>query len=498
MLRSSFRKIFLARSREAVFLLARMPLTEANRPALSAAARRASVDCLLAARFPLVRLCHGIAVLASSAAGPGIPEGAARIRALRAALAAAEAEAGLSDGPGSAVSGTPGVYPSGCPCARIVPVRGRLPLSSSRVEAAVTSKAGLRILRFRPSGLKGSPQDLSERLSDLVRRDILRGLYAITGNRPGSAAREFVLLVPDRPSADDTGQAPGADPLEGFPVAGRIRTLVRADADTPEDLAGFELVDGDPGEARSESDSAGKISSRGLTGTPAAVPAARSGKPAGQVRRIARDGEYRNAAVLRAEIPDLLSTLRGVDARRAAAFLNRVLRRLGTCVEASGGLVDTCSGGGLSAFWGAPVSSGRDAEAAGRAALGMRRVVAALNRGRADSGQPPLRLYCALDAGPVLAARLGTEDREAYTVAGQAVLRCAGIGFRNGRWGTDILVSEYAMRLMGSAFRFQALDKLDPEGDGGQVGIYALLGRSGDSSGPRNLGDLRKLIGTGS
>ncbi|HOX12980.1 MAG TPA: hypothetical protein PLB56_08745, partial [Spirochaetales bacterium] len=73
MLRSSFRKAFQARSREAVLLLVRMPLTEVNRPALAAAARRASVEALLAVRFPLVRLCHGISVLASETSGPGIP-----------------------------------------------------------------------------------------------------------------------------------------------------------------------------------------------------------------------------------------------------------------------------------------------------------------------------------------------------------------------------------------------------------------------------------------
>lgn len=471
-----------------------MPLTEANRPALAAAARRASVDCLLAARFPLVRLCHGIAVLASAAARPGVPEGAARIRALRAALAAAEA--GLSDGSGTAVSGLPGIRLSGCPCFRVVPVRGRLPLASSLVEAAKASGTGLRVLRFRPSGLKGTPQELSDRLSDLARRDILQGLYAITGKRPGAPVREFALLLPDRPSAEDSGEASDPDPLSGFPVTGRIRTLVRAGADSQADLAGFDLVDGDPGEERPGSAPAGKASLPGPAAPNEAVPAARSGKPAGPGRRSAGDGEYRNAAVLRAEIPDLLSALRGTDARRAAAYLNRVLSRLGTCVEASGGIVDSCSGGGLSAFWGAPGSSGRDAEAAGKAALAMRRAVGALNRGRADSGQLPIRLFCALDAGPVLAARLGTADRETYTVAGEAVRRCAGMGYRNGRWGTDILVSEYAMRLMGSAFRFQPLDRLDPKGAGGPVGIYALLGRSGDSSGPRDLGDLRKLLGT--
>ncbi len=478
MLRSSFRKAFLARAREAVLLLIRMPLTEANRPALAAAARRAAVEALLAARFPLVRICHSISVLASSASGTGIPEGAARIRALRAALKAAESEADGSTriAPAGAGRASDPEYP-GCPCARVVPHRGRLPLPSAWLEAARESGSGLRILRFRPSGLKGSAAALSERLAELSRRGILRGLYALTGGKPGAPVREFALFVPDRPPAEGPGT--GDDPLAGFPVTGRIRTLQASGRDSVPDIAGFHLVDGEPGASAPRTD----------------APTPERSAPRGRDRSAGASGEeqYRNAVVLRAEFADLLGAFRGSDPRRAAEYLNRVLARFAACVKAAGGVVDSCPGGGLTAFWGAPSSTGGDAEAAGRAALGMRRVIGVLARGRTASGEPPIRLHCALDAGPVLAARLGAPDRTGYTVAGEAVRRGSGMVIRNERWGTDILVSEYAMRLMGPGFRFQPVDRLDI---GSGMGVYALLGRSGDPSGPRDVGDLRKLLGT--
>lgn len=479
MLRSSFRKAFLARSREAVLLLIRMPLTEANRPALAAAARRAAVEALLAARFPLVRICHAVSILASSASGAGIPEGAARIRALRAALKAAESESeGSPRGAPAGTGGTGDLEFPGCPFARVLPLRGRLPLPSAWVESARASGSGLRILRFRPSGLKGSASELSERLTDLSRRGMLRGLYALTGEKPGAPAREFALFVPDRPPGE--GPDGGDDPLAGFPVNGRIRTLLASGRDSVPDIAGFFLVDGDPGASAPRED---------MPPSGRSAPAGRKGAAGSS-----GDGQYRNAVVLRAEFADLLTSFQGSDPRRSAGYLNRVLARLASCVQASGGIVDTCSGGGLSAFWGAPGSTGGEAEAAGRAALGMRRVIGVLSRGRTASGQPPLRLLCALDAGPVLAARLGAPGRTEYTVAGEAVRRSSGMGIRNERWGTDILVSEYAMRLMGPGFRFHPVDRLETASGG--VGVYALLGRSGDPSVPRDLGDLRKLLGT--
>ncbi len=514
MLRSSFRKVFLARSRDAVLLLVRTPLTEANRPGLAAAARRAAVESLLAARFPLVRICHDISILASAVSGPGIPEGAVRVRRLRAALQAAEgaadrpADAGIGDA-GPAGPGLPG-----CPCARIVPVRGRLPLSSAVVERARDSGAGLRILRFRPSGLRGSPQELLERLADLSRRDFLLGLYAITGRRPASAAREFALLVPDRATAPGGGpEGAGPDPLAGFPVTGRIRTLVAAGPESVPDLTGFDLAEGGPGPApdgRSAS-AAGSAGPAAIRARETAAPAGRraagtgaaegilpKGRAASRTARggASRDGEYRNAAVLRAEIPELLAVVRGSDPRRAAEFLNLALSRLARCAESADGVVDSFAGGTILAFWGAPASTGKDAEAAGRAALGMRRVAGILSRGRAVSGEPRLRLSCALDASPVLAGWLGSPARRSYTVAGEAVRRSAGIGYLNRALGTDILVSEYAMRLMGNAFRFHPADSLGGTGKDGSIGVYALLGRRGDPACPRDIKDLQELLGT--
>jgi len=468
-----------------------MPLTEANRPALAAAGLKAAVESILAARLPLVRICHDISILASAASGPGIPEGAVRVKRLRAALEAAEAEADRTtiSGAVDAISAWSGL--SGCPCARIVSVRGRLPLPAALVERARDSGTGLRILRFRPSGLRGRPQELSERLADLRRRGFLLGLYAITGRRSASAAREFALLVPDLPPAPEGfPEGGGPDPLTGFPVTGRIRTLVEAGMDSVPDLAGFDLTEGGLGSAQARRPGAGtgpmeKKSPKGS----AASRTARGG--------ASRDGEYRNAAVLRAEIPELLAAVRGSDPRRAAEFLNLALTRLGRCVESSGGVVDSFSGGTVLAFWGAPTSSGRDAESAGRAALGMRRVIGILSRGRVASGEPPLRLSCALDASPVLASRLGSPARLSYTVAGEAIRRAAGIGYLNQALGTDILVSEYAMRLMGNAFRFQPADTLDGGGKGAPIGVYALLGRRGDPACPRDIQDLRGLLGSG-
>ena len=493
----------MARTREAVLLLSRMPLSEVNRPALASAARRAALEALLAGSFPLVRICNDISVLASSAFGPGIPEGPARLRGLRAALRSAEGEASLAEDDGTKNWASQGPGLPGCPCARAVPVRGRLPLPASLVVRAKENGAGLRILRFKPSGLRGTPRELSDRLADLSRRGILAGLYAITGGRPDSPVREFALLLPDHPGPGAEGHIDG-DPLEAFPVSGRLRTLLASGKDSVPDLSGFEVFGGEaePPAVRNRIAPAKTWSGRlpgkagkakpekaGFLGRSASVRGARADIP--------WDGEFRNATILRAELPGFLAALKGLDPRRAAEFLNLVLSRMTRCVEAADGIVDSFAGGAILAFWGAPLATGKEAEAAADSALALRRVVRILSRGRAASGGFPFRMSCSLDSSPVLAGRLGSPDRLSYTVAGEAVSRSAWIGIYNETLGTDILVTEYAMRLMGQPFLFHPIESAGGKGRGrgGRFGIYALMGRKGDPACPRDLKDLRESLG---
>lgn len=488
MRKKSFQKAFQARSREMIRLLGHLPLSDVNRHALEAAARKAAMDALLGANFLLVHTCHDISVLASVASGPGIPEGAARLRQLRAALRRAQRAAGLSEGEEGRQAGDEGPGYPGCPCSRTTLVRGRLVLPAAALERARSQGGGLRLLRFRPSDLKKSPGELSESLSALAVQGALLGLYAVTGNRQGSPAREFALLAQDRARAEDSG-ADGQDPLSVLPVAGRIRTLLAAGEEAVPDLSGLEVTGTLPSSAAAAGP--GKTVPRGAAKLPrrgAAKRALRAGADP--------DSEFRNATTLYADLPGILPACRGLDARRAVDFLNQVLSRFSRCVEGADGVVDAFVGSSLYGFWGAPASTGRDAAAAAQAALAMRRILRLINRGRRATGRLPLRLACGLDSSPVLAGRVGSPDRLSYTVAGEAPRRACRIACLNEALGTDILVSDYTLRLMGDAFLALPVDVVRTEEWVQPFRVYALLGKIGDPGTPRDLQGLRELLGT--
>lgn len=232
----SFHRAFAERCLNDVRILRSVPLTQANRPALAASARRFRADALLAGDMSLVRAFHDAFVLASSASGPGIPEGRARLDALRSALDRAGRAVGLASGEpraGGRYAGMPG-----CVFSAMYPAHGRLVVPSSLLETAESRGDGLRLFRFRPSSLKAAPEVLSETLSDLDGRGRVLGLYAVLDGGKGSAPREFVLFSPDHPSSAGSEDA---DPLARLPVAALIRTLLPAGKGAVPDLRGLRV-----------------------------------------------------------------------------------------------------------------------------------------------------------------------------------------------------------------------------------------------------------------
>lgn len=233
----SFHRAFAERCLGAVRILRNIPLTQANRPALASSARRFRVDALLAGDMALVRAFHDAYVLASAASGPGIPEGRARLDALRSALDSAERAVGLSSGEPSA-GGRRADMP-GCVFSALHPEHGRLVVPSSLLEAAESRGYGLRLVRFRPSYLKATPKALSETLSELDSHGRVLGLYAVPDRGRGTAPREFVLFTPDHPSLAGTE---GADPLARLPVNALVRTLLPAGTGAVPDLRGLRVA----------------------------------------------------------------------------------------------------------------------------------------------------------------------------------------------------------------------------------------------------------------
>ncbi|MDR3356069.1 MAG: adenylate/guanylate cyclase domain-containing protein [Spirochaetaceae bacterium] len=196
--------------------------------------------------------------------------------------------------------------------------------------------------------------------------------------------------------------------------------------------------------------------------------------------------------------------IRGLSPQRMLRMLNGAISLALDSFAKTGGVVDRLAGDGLTGVWGAPFSNGgpeRDALDAVRGALLLR--AALVKRGGAAGGAAAagrqVTLSCGINSGPVLAGPLGGEGRSAYTFTGGAVRRAAFLESLNRRFGTDILLGESTMALVGKYFITEELPPVKAGGAGKPIRIFAVINIKVTKKGteqpkPVNMTELRELL----
>lgn len=183
-------------------------------------------------------------------------------------------------------------------------------------------------------------------------------------------------------------------------------------------------------------------------------------------------GETREVTTLFVDISSFTAMTEGMEPQRVVAFVNDIMSRLGTVVEAHGGVVDKYLGDGLMALFGAPVGRGDDATRAVRAALDMQRAMTALDAPRAARGEPPVRVAVGIHTGPVVAGNIGSPNRLNYTAVGESVnlaaRLCQGAGA-----GVILVTHEVRTRARGE-FAFECVGERAFKGFSRAVEVFAV------------------------
>jgi len=149
--------------------------------------------------------------------------------------------------------------------------------------------------------------------------------------------------------------------------------------------------------------------------------------PRGLVNRLIKEGrvgagsEQRTLAIMFTDIAGFTSACENMTADEVASFINHHLSLVGHCIESEGGTIDKYIGDAVMAFWGAPVQIDNPAAHACRAALAIKRAVAADNAERKVSNLAPVRVRIGIHLGPVVVGDIGAPQRINYTIVGDAV-----------------------------------------------------------------------------
>jgi adenylate cyclase len=138
----------------------------------------------------------------------------------------------------------------------------------------------------------------------------------------------------------------------------------------------------------------------------------------------------------------------------------------------------------IEAVFGAPVADPRHAEMAVRAALAMRARLAAWNAERETAGKQPLRHGIGVHTGTVLAGNIGSPERLAYSLVGDAVNVASRIQGLTKEAAGAVLVSGTTRARLDGDFDLAPLPAVRVKGRVAEVEVYALhdgtpAGRSG-------------------
>ena len=205
------------------------------------------------------------------------------------------------------------------------------------------------------------------------------------------------------------------------------------------------------------------------------------------------EGRLLPVTVLMADTCQFTSVSEHLSPGDLLAWLNRGMALFVPAITRRGGMVNKFTGDGLLAVFGAPLSSGleADAKAAISAALAIQNDVERLNQELEKEGLPAMGLRIGVHSGAVLAGSLGSSERLEYAVIGDAV-NCASRleSLQKERQSNRcrILVSSSTRELLPAGLPLEWLDwgSMDVKGRSERLRIWELRGVLSRDSAPES------------
>ena len=206
-------------------------------------------------------------------------------------------------------------------------------------------------------------------------------------------------------------------------------------------------------------------------------------------------GERKECAIFFSDIRGFTAISEKLEPEEVVEFLNAYMTEMVRCVNESHGTVDKFIGDAVMATWGAAFSRGNDAENAVNGALAMRTALIKFNIGRGGEKKPIIKIGSGINFGPVVAGQIGSSDKMEYTVIGDAVNLASRIETLNKPFGTDLLISSDLYEKVKTIFKVEKMKAIKVKGKEEPQIIYTVLGRLDDENCPKNLAEVRKLVG---
>jgi class 3 adenylate cyclase len=203
-----------------------------------------------------------------------------------------------------------------------------------------------------------------------------------------------------------------------------------------------------------------------------------------------------HVSVFYADIQGFTTICETLDADVLSKTLRLYFKRMTRLVLAHGGIVDKFIGDCIQAVWGAPFKVARDELLCALCALAFRKEASRnpLKKTFADLGFT-LNVRIGVASGNVLAGNMGSKNRVAYTVVGEANTTANAIEPYCKAWGTYVACSEETARECNDELVFRLLTRAKFVGRAKPVLVYEIMGVQPDAKARMNKSKKRKRGG---
>lgn len=185
------------------------------------------------------------------------------------------------------------------------------------------------------------------------------------------------------------------------------------------------------------------------------------------------DSENKELTILFADIRGFTPIAESLSPSDLREFLNRFLDAMSEIIHVHRGTVDKYIGDAVMAFWGAPIDDPDHAVHAVKAAQSMLVEIGRLNDEFSKRGWPKLQIGIGINSGIVRVGDMGSTQRRAYTVIGDAVNMAARFETLTKELKLPLAVGERTQELAGQE-RFTCLGLQKIAGKNELVKVYCL------------------------
>ena len=192
-------------------------------------------------------------------------------------------------------------------------------------------------------------------------------------------------------------------------------------------------------------------------------------------KALSLGGEKKELSILFSDIRGFTSISEAMEPEKLIRLLNRYFSPMTEAVLNNGGMLDKYIGDAVMAFFNAPVSIEKHADAACKAALQMIEELSILNTELEKEGVDAIKIGIGINTAEVVVGNMGSNTRFNYTVIGDGVNLASRVEGLTKKYGITILITEFTVAKLKDDFIYRKIEPVQVKGKDEAVVLFELM-----------------------